>query len=58
MSQLPATSYSRSGEHKGPETYLTPSADQQTGEGDINEATGILIYYMQYIMILNIYLSS
>ena len=27
--------HSRSGGHQGPETFLAPSADKQTGEGDI-----------------------
>ena len=53
MSQLPTSLYiyiyqtclnfrpphSRSGGHQGPETLLAPSADKQTGEGDINGAT-------------------
>ena len=42
MSQLP-TSHSRSGGHQGPETFLAPSADKQTGEGDINRAIGVLM---------------
>ena len=41
MSQLP-TSHSRSGGHQGLETFLAPSADKQTGEGDIYGATGVL----------------
>ena len=28
--------------NQGPETSLAPSADKQTGEGDINGATGVL----------------
>ena len=30
------------GGHQGPETFLAPSADKQTGEGDIYGATGVL----------------
>ena len=40
MSQLPTSP--RSGGHQGPETFSAPFADKQTGEGDINGATGIL----------------
>ena len=31
--------HSRSGGYQGPETFLAPSADKQTGEGDISGAT-------------------
>ena len=34
--------HSRSGGHQGPETFLAPSADKQTGKGDIYGATGVL----------------
>ena len=34
--------HSRSRGHQGPETFLAPSADKQTGEGDIYAATGVL----------------
>ena len=41
MSQLPTSPFPNGG-YQGPETFLAPSDDKQTGEGDINGATGIL----------------
>ena len=37
-SDLPLTKRGTS----GPETFLAPSADKQTGEGDISGVTGVL----------------
>ena len=41
MLQLPTSPFPKR-ETSGPETFLAPSTDKQTGEGDINEATGVL----------------
>ena len=41
MSQLPTSPFPKRGT-SGPETFLAPSADKQTGEGDIYGATGVL----------------
>ena len=41
MSQFPTSPFPKRG-HQGPETFLAPSADKQTGEGDIHGATGVL----------------
>ena len=41
MSQLPTSPFPKRGT-SGLETFLAPSADKQTGEGDINGATGVL----------------
>ena len=40
MSQLPTSPFPK--REWGSETFLAPSADKQTGEGDINGATGVL----------------
>ena len=41
MSQLPTSPFP-SGGHQGPEMFLAPSADKQTGEEDIYGATEVL----------------
>ena len=41
MSQLPTSTFPKRGT-SGPGNVLALSADKQTGEGDINGATGVL----------------
>ena len=41
MSQLPPSPFPKRG-HQSPEMFLAPSADKQTGKGDIYGATGVL----------------
>ena len=57
MSQLPTSPFPKWGT-SGPGNVLAPSADKQTGEGDINGATGVLYCYIIKVYLVSLAISA